>query len=840
MGHTWGWFQLPGASVALLWPATSVVAGIVVIAGARVRHFVAAGAGILAAELILAEILLDATLWAAVLWSVANIVTALALAWVARLVLQGDPGLDRDRSLAFLIAGCLLLPALSGLLGAAVSTATYGGSYVLGWIAWWLSDSLAAAVLIPALVIWIADRQRVTLPLVAVTAAVAAVGFGAAVMGETTAFAVTALFLPALVAASVYGRGMVGIPLVGGISGVFLAANATGLGTPMGVLRLNLLAASLVTGAYLVGWGGTRRRTATLVAASEQEMAAAFELSPSALMLVADSGAVLRRNPAAEAFLENLQLSDRTNLFDTVQPVQQASLKKAMANDGATVLAFTDVETVGNKWVRFEFSAAGDEATHVCHLADAANPQVTQLARQALVDDLTGLANRRGLEHEAKAMVQGGPSDLIAVIYMDVDNFKWMNDTFGHQFGDKALAVVAAHMRQNVRAGDVLARVAGDEFICLAGVDSSREAVGIAEQLRESTQSATVRDLGIPVTLSVGVAVVASGRFDLGDELIEADRAMYRAKRAGRNQVVSASVAGVESPAPMTEAELRSAVMQGRIRVHYQQMVHADDRIGVEALARLEAPTGDLVGPADFIPLAESSRLIGPVTEQVLAAACRDAARWEADTGRDVELSVNMAPQLMQDREFAERCLSIVRSEGFDPEHLILEIMETGLLGGSVEPRTSTGYGEANFRYFTSAGVRFAIDDFGTGYSSMQYLLTAPVHRVKLDQSFVRRLPDDETSRAVASGLAGVAVALDLELVAEGVETEAQASALMDFGYRWLQGFLYSRPTAAEQLGAERLESVAAALSPSSRQGTGDLRAGMHREPDAGQPRAAT
>jgi diguanylate cyclase (GGDEF)-like protein/PAS domain S-box-containing protein len=433
----------------------------------------------------------------------------------------------------------------------------------------------------------------------------------------------------------------------------------------------------------------------------------------------------------------------------------------------------------------------------VAHHRDISDRRAVQerLAHEAAHDGLTGLANRasflRRTQDVLTAMSQR--HQKVAILYLDLDGFKPINDTHGHEAGDAALKAVAEKLRLCVLGSDIIGRLGGDEFaITLTNLSSAENAVVVAERiLGELAVPCTVLDRSIRVAGSIGIAV---SHPDLGlDELLHrADIAMYRAKRARTTgwQHYVEGLQGPDTEATALEDDLARAVADGQLHLQYQPIVSMEDGrlVGLEALVRWDHPHRGRLAPAAFIPLAEQVGLIGEVGRWVLETACADVARWQPrmPDGRRLSLSVNISAAQLGDQTFADGVAATLDRTGFDPHNLILELGEAAL--GEDESAV------AQLVSLNQRGVRIALDDFGSGHSSLEHLSQLPVDVLKLDGRYVARLDGASEGSAVAQAVIRLGAILHLDIVAKAVETPAQADELALLGCPTGQGFHYGRP----------------------------------------------
>ncbi|APE31390.1 GGDEF domain-containing protein [Halomonas aestuarii] len=457
-------------------------------------------------------------------------------------------------------------------------------------------------------------------------------------------------------------------------------------------------------------------------------------------------------------------------------------------------------------------SAVRDEAGELTHYVatfsditrrKAAEEEIHQLA---FFDPLTGLPNRRlmldRLEGVLKDSYRNG--QFGALFYLDLDNFKQVNDTQGHLAGDQLLQQVALRLGEVLRATDTLARLGGDEFAVLLhdlGRDPARVAV-VAERVAYKLLGVLrspmrLEGVEVEMTASLGITLYRDHETTLEQILQQADMALFKAKEAGRDTLRffdPAMQAQLQQRARL-EADLRQALPRGEFRLHYQPQVGGDGRMtGVEALLRWAHPAHGMVSPGDFIPLAEENRLIVPIGGWVLETACRQLAAWAADPATaELTISVNVSPVQFREAGFAEQVLATLARTGAPPTRLKLEVTESLFVDDRDEARKT-------MLCLKEHGVTFSLDDFGTGYSSLSYLKRLPLDQLKIDQSFVRDLLEDEASAAIVASTIALSESLQLEVIAEGVETEAQRAWLMAQGCQAFQGYFFGRPGPVESL----------------------------------------
>ena len=423
-----------------------------------------------------------------------------------------------------------------------------------------------------------------------------------------------------------------------------------------------------------------------------------------------------------------------------------------------------------------------------------------EIENLAFYDPLTQLPNRRLLvDRLQQALAVCARSQKRgAILFVDLDDFKTLNDTQGHDVGDQLLQQVAQRLLTCVRASDTVARLGGDEFVVMMEdlSESAREAATQAEVVGEKILAA----LAPPYLLaghehhstgSVGGMLFGDHRETVDDLLKRADLAMYRAKAAGRNTLrfFDPRMQVAVTARAVLEAELRKSVRDGQFVLHYQPQVDGAGRVtGAEALARWQHPRRGLVSPAEFIPLAEETGLIEPLGRWVLETACAQLLAWSAgpETAH-LTLSVNVSAREFRRPEFVTRALAVIDRSGIDPRKLVLEFTESPLLEDLEETIAKMSAMKAH-------GERFSLDDFGTGYSSLSYLKHLPLDQLKIDQSFVRDVATDPNDAAIARTIMALGQSLRLAVIAEGVETVEQRDFLAHHGCNAFQGYLFGRP----------------------------------------------
>jgi diguanylate cyclase (GGDEF)-like protein len=391
----------------------------------------------------------------------------------------------------------------------------------------------------------------------------------------------------------------------------------------------------------------------------------------------------------------------------------------------------------------------------------------------------------------------------LSLLFLDLDKFKEVNDSFGHRTGDLLLQKVARRLEKCVRAGDTVARFGGDEFIVLVENlsrqrhEAASQARHVCERIVAALREPVVLD-GFPrhTTASIGVTLFDDQQADPGELLRQSDLAMYEMKAAGRNGVrfFDPEMQNVVTARAALEADLRHALQHNEFLLHYQPQIDRDGRVtGAEALIRWQNPARGLVSPADFIPIAEATGLIVPLGRWVLEQAGAQLARWSRQPGMEqLSISVNVSARQLRQPGFVEEVLEVLERAGAAPHRLKIEITET-LLVDNTETAIATMY------RLREANVCFSLDDFGTGYSSLSYLKLLPLDQLKIDQSFVNDVQDDASDAAIVQTILALGRCLRLFVIAEGVETAEQHAFLMENGCDAFQGYLFSRPVPIAQ-----------------------------------------
>ncbi len=562
-----------------------------------------------------------------------------------------------------------------------------------------------------------------------------------------------------------------------------------------------------------------QRRMAYELDQQRSRLAGLVNAIPDMVFLKDAEGRYLSANPAVERFLGR---AEREILGKTDEAFWSPAEARRMHEQDQRAMAAPTPQVFEEELMLDDDSAPGVFETLKTAIRDA-HGNVTgvlgvrrditerrkakqEIERLAFYDALTGLPNRRLLlDRLQRAGIACQRSEQLgALFFIDLDNFKDLNDTLGHDMGDRLLAQVARRLVASVRATDTVSRFGGDEFVVmLEDLDpvapvAAEQAEAIAEnllqRLNEPFELGTQQYYSTP---SIGITLFGDQRRSVEELLKRADLAMYQAKAAGRNtqRFFDPHMQALVNARSHLEAELRQGLTRGELRVHYQPVMDERTRIcGAEALVRWPHPQRGLISPAEFIPLAEQTGLILPLGRFVLRTACEQLVRWSRLPGmRHLSVSVNVSARQFRQPGFVTEVLDVLRDTGAEPRLLKLELTESMLLG-DIEDTIG------RMTLLKNEGVGFSLDDFGTGYSSLSYLKRLPLDQVKIDQSFVRDVLTDPNDAAIVRTILALADSLDLDVVAEGVETTGQLTFLKLHGCSGFQGYLFGRPDTADVL----------------------------------------
>ena len=448
--------------------------------------------------------------------------------------------------------------------------------------------------------------------------------------------------------------------------------------------------------------------------------------------------------------------------------------------------------------------------------------QMREIEHLALHDELTGLPNRtlfRDRVEQAILAAKRGDGE-VAIMLIDLDRFKEINDTLGHQSGDVVLADLGDRLRGVLRENETFARLGGDEFGVLLPRIAHGDAPEVAERIKAILEEPFVlNDLPLQIEGSIGIALYPESAEDVDSLIQRADVALYAAKEARSGYALYDPAVDPNNPGRLAiVGELRRAIAQGELLLYFQPItsVREGNLHGAEALLRWEHPERGLVQPIDFVPLAERTGLVGPLTRYVLAAALRQSRIW-SEAGIELQLAVNVTMPNLLDLRFPDDVASLLERSGVDPGRLTLEVTETAIMADPFRvQQVLARLGEM--------GVRLAIDDFGTGYSSLAYLRRLPVDELKIDRSFVASMTTDDGDLSIVRSAIGLGHNLGLQVVAEGVETEEACEILARLGCDFLQGYHIGVPMTVEELTVRLRGSSAAAVKEPERTKSHELR----------------
>ncbi len=566
-----------------------------------------------------------------------------------------------------------------------------------------------------------------------------------------------------------------------------------------------------VVGGLLVNMRDVTERVAMEEAlrAGEALYRSILETAVEGIWLIDRTGQTLFANESMAGMLgRKLAELTTTNVFEVIPPEAHDEARRRLANRhlvGHEIYELPFVAADGEPRLASVSASplfvAGKYVGSLCMVSDITDRKRAELElqRRALYDDVTGLPNRTLLQDRlSQALRQRTSSQSIGLLFIDLDDFKAVNDSYGHQAGDVVLREIAQRLASVVREGDTLARLAGDEFVVVCpDIEGELEADALSQRILAAiARPIAVAGTHVTVDASIGIALHEAPRD--GEQLVrDADVAMLQAKRQGRGRHVmfDAHVARKSRYHLEDVRQLRLGLDRGEVEVFYQPQVdlEAGSICSVEALARWRHPSRGLLRPSQFIDLAEASGVIVQLGRYVLRAACMQAARWSRQLPRALPIAVNVSARQLDDTELANTVRDALQGSELPPELLALEITETALMS---DP-------DRALRVLTDLrdqGIRIAIDDFGTGYSSLSHLKRLPVDEIKIDREFVDGVDVEGDDRSIVDAVVSMAKALDLRVVGEGVETEAQADALQAIGCNVVQGFLFGHPAPAEQI----------------------------------------
>lgn len=504
-----------------------------------------------------------------------------------------------------------------------------------------------------------------------------------------------------------------------------------------------------------------------------------------------------------ESFLKGIHPEDR-------EMVNQAYLQSLATKEPYEITHRLLMEDGRIKWVRevgmSDFNGAGEAIRSMGTVQDITERKMVeeQIDNLAYYDPLTGLPNRTLLiDRLVQAIALSARSkQFCALLFIDLDNFKTLNDTLGHGMGDNLLTQTARRLKQCVREGDSVARFGGDEFVVLLSALGSEEenAASLAERVGEKilsvlNESYELGEAPYYSTASIGITLFNGDELSVDELMKQADLAMYKSKEAGRNRLsfFDQDMELSLRAHALLEEEIRFGINDEQFCLYYQPQITEGGNIsGVEVLVRWNHPQRGVVSPIEFIPIAEETGLIVSLGEWIMKKACYQIAQWShQEAFAALSVAVNVSARQFNQKDFVEQVLAVLDETGADPKQLKLELTES-ILVQNVEDVIE------KMEQLKTVGVRFSLDDFGTGYSSLSYLKRLPLNQLKIDQSFVRDIMSDTNDAIICKSTIALAESMGLAVIAEGVETQEQRDALYEYGCRMYQGYWFSRPLALE------------------------------------------
>jgi len=583
--------------------------------------------------------------------------------------------------------------------------------------------------------------------------------------------------------------------------------------TQQAVVRLSAIVVVLVATLAIQTLYSRRLRAEQQLRREQARVRQMYDQSPDAILTIDRDHRVLYANSQAESLAADpatgiVGETCHHTLFERDTPCADCPVESVFLTGDVAERIVADRVNGTDRWLEQVYFPVLDDEGDVHSVVESTRDTTTvhlaqkTIQRMAYYDPLTDLPNRALFRDRlATALAQARRRDeIVAVIYVDLDEFKAINDLLGHAVGDGVLQSVARRLRELVREEDTVARQGGDEFTIIARVLNREAAGSIAKRIIESIDREFIVDgHQLRIGASVGIATYPADGVRGVDLIRNADAAMYRAKDWGHNlfRLYTPDMSESSAASLEFEAGLRQAIERDEFELFYQPQIDVRDGhfVGIEALLRWNHPDRGLLAPGEFIDLAEQAGFIGEIGRWVLANACEQASLWAAEGLEFGRIAVNLSAREFVDRDLVVNVARTLQAMGLDPSQLELEITETTAMY-DVEQIL------AILELLRDIGVRVAIDDFGTGYSSLSYLQRFPVQTLKIAQDFMRGVGVDAHSAAIAAMLIELCHELKLDIVAEGVETDAQLEFLRDRGCYVIQGYILSRPVPSTEIAA--------------------------------------
>ncbi len=558
-------------------------------------------------------------------------------------------------------------------------------------------------------------------------------------------------------------------------------------------------------------------RDMTLRQSAENRLRTLFDQSPDPVWII-ENGMFVECNEAAVTMLGysskiELMNTHPSRLSPPIQPDGEDSFRKAermmalACANGTNRFEWVHTRADGSDFtaeVTLSAIELGGRQAIYCAWQDISERKLAKdrIEYLAHFDSLTGLANRFSLNSRlAQTLLEAKREErLLAVMFIDLDRFKMINDTLGHHIGDLLLVETASRLDKTVRKSDIVARLGGDEFVVvLTMLTDPADAAHLASKMIEALGAPyQIEGKELHSTPSIGISIFPNNGDDPDILMKHADAAMYSAKDHGRNnfKFFSASMTEAASERMEIERDLRQALKVGQFELHYQPQIctRRNDKVcGVEALVRWRHPERGLIPPLKFIPIAEETGVIEELGLWVLNEACRQLAVWRNEGIKELRMAVNLSAHQLRSADLVESVRDAIKKYSLKEGDLELEVTESTAM-------TNPEWAIGQLKALRDLGVELAIDDFGTGYSSLAYLKLLPIHTLKLDRAFVSDIETDENDAAISAATIALAHSLGLKVVAEGIETEGQSRFLREHGCDMLQGYLYGRPEPAAAL----------------------------------------